>query len=49
MGPESRPDEVDATVLPEHVAANRAFWDAYAPEWVAAGDRERARLMREQG
>jgi SAM-dependent methyltransferase len=25
--------------LPEHVAANRAFWDGYAPEWVEPGER----------
>jgi len=25
--------------LPEHVAANRAHWDAEAPQWVAAGER----------
>jgi SAM-dependent methyltransferase len=35
---------VDATDrsedLPEHVAANRAAWDARAPEFVAAGERE---------
>ncbi len=24
--------------LPEHVAANRAYWDAYAPQWVAPGE-----------
>lgn len=25
--------------LPEHVAANRAYWDADAPNWVASGER----------
>jgi ubiquinone/menaquinone biosynthesis C-methylase UbiE len=25
--------------LPEHVAANRAFWDGYAPHWVESGER----------
>ncbi len=25
--------------LPEHVAANRAFWDGYAPQWVEPGER----------
>jgi len=25
--------------LPEHVAANRRFWDRYAPEWVEPGER----------
>jgi SAM-dependent methyltransferase len=25
--------------LPEHVAANRAFWDAYAPQWVEPAER----------
>ncbi len=26
--------------LPEHVAANRAYWDAYAPQWVESGERQ---------
>jgi SAM-dependent methyltransferase len=25
--------------LPQHVAANRAYWDAYAPAWVESGER----------
>jgi SAM-dependent methyltransferase len=25
--------------LPEHVAANRAYWDGYAPQWVEPGKR----------
>jgi SAM-dependent methyltransferase len=25
--------------LPEHVAANRVYWDGYAPEWVEPGER----------
>ena len=25
--------------LPEHVAENRAFWDAMADDWVSAGKR----------
>lgn len=29
----------DDNVLPEHVALNRAAWDGYAPEYVAAGER----------
>ncbi len=29
--------------LPEHVARNRASWDAYAPEWVAPARRDWAR------
>jgi SAM-dependent methyltransferase len=33
--PDKDPDE-----LPEHVAANREAWDRYAPEYVAAGERE---------
>jgi SAM-dependent methyltransferase len=26
--------------LPDHVAENRRYWDAYAPQWVAAGERQ---------
>ncbi len=29
--------------LPEHVRRNREFWDSYAPQWVAAGERNWAR------
>ena len=29
----------DEAPLPEHVAANRAAWDEYAPEYVAPGER----------
>jgi SAM-dependent methyltransferase len=43
MGLEPNPDET-ATDLPEHVAANRAAWDSFAHEYVAAGEREWARL-----
>jgi len=32
-------DRPDDQGLPEHVAANRAAWDSYAPDYVAAGER----------
>ena len=34
--------------LPEHVAANRLAWDAYAKDYVAAGEREWRRLPGEE-
>ncbi len=34
-----RPVTEDTTALAEHVAANRAYWDAQAPSWVAAGQK----------
>ncbi len=41
-------DSVDAEDLPEHVAANRAAWDGFAHEYVAAGEREWARAPGEE-
>ena len=35
----TEPRDVSPAVLPEHVAANRASWDAEAPRMVAAGER----------
>jgi len=47
VGPQIRPSTsrfraLDCGVqeLPEHVAENRRYWDAYAPQWVAAGERQ---------
>jgi SAM-dependent methyltransferase len=33
------PDDASSERLPEHVARNRAAWDAWAPEYVANGER----------
>ena len=32
-------DPAEDETLPEHVAENRAYWDRYAPEWVASGEK----------
>ena len=34
------PTDVSPAELPDHVAANRAAWDGYAPEYVDAAERE---------
>jgi SAM-dependent methyltransferase len=38
----------ESDVLPDHVALNRARWDAYAAEYVAPGERAWARLPGEE-
>ena len=40
--------QAEAEDLPEHVAANRAAWDSFAHEYVAAGEREWARAPGEE-
>ena len=41
-------DPEGSTDLPEHVAANRAAWDGFAHDYVAAGEREWARMPGEE-
>lgn len=48
MNVEPISDETGPDDLPEHVAANRAAWDTYAPDYVKAGEREWARRTGEE-
>ena len=42
------PTDVSPDVLPPHVAANRAAWDSYAAEYVAAAERAWSRPLGEE-